>query len=149
MEKLLNDFSVNDIKDQFEVIKKEFNTKFSALVAAEKEAFIKDGIDESEAIILGYYKVDTVWIPVLENLFFDEEANSSEIIRRFDFGPSKVDVVRTPTDSLVNFIMNSKEMIFPKIPYFKNLNEYFFLYSLKYHSLQYLLDHLIQRMQRK
>ena len=46
LEKLLNDFSVNDIKDQFEVIKKEFNTKFSALVAAEKEAFIKDGGNE-------------------------------------------------------------------------------------------------------
>ncbi len=46
LENLLNDFSVNDIKDQFEAIKKEFNTKFSALVAAEKEAFIKDGGNE-------------------------------------------------------------------------------------------------------
>jgi Ca2+/Na+ antiporter len=76
----------------------------------EDEAFIKDGIDESEAIKLGYYKVDTIWIPVLENLFFNEEAQSSEIVRRFDFDPSKVDVVRTPTDTLVNFIMNSVEL---------------------------------------
>jgi hypothetical protein len=74
------------------------------------EALIKDGIDEAEAIKLGYYKVDTIWIPVLENLFFNEEAQSSETIRKFDFDPSKVDVVRTPTDTLVNFVMQSREI---------------------------------------
>jgi hypothetical protein len=46
LEKFLNDFSVNDIKDQFEAIKKEFNSKFSALVAAKKEEFIKEGGNE-------------------------------------------------------------------------------------------------------
>ncbi len=76
----------------------------------EDEAFIKDGIDEAEAIKLGYYRVDTVWIPVLENLFFNDEIQSSDIVRRFDFDPSMVDVVRTPTDTLVNFIMESKEI---------------------------------------
>ncbi len=46
LENFLNDFSVNDIKEQFESIKKEFNTKFSALVAEKKEEFIKEGGDE-------------------------------------------------------------------------------------------------------
>lgn len=76
----------------------------------EDENLIKDGIDEAEAIKLGYFQVDTVWIPVLENLFFNEEAQTSEIIRRFDFDPSKVDVVRTPKDTLVNFVMESVEI---------------------------------------
>ena len=74
------------------------------------EALIKDGIDEAEAIKLGYYQVDTIWIPVLENLFFNDDANTSEVKRKFAFDPSKLDVVRTPNDSLVNYIMQSKEI---------------------------------------
>jgi Ca2+/Na+ antiporter len=74
------------------------------------EALIKDGIDEAEAIKLGYFKVDTIWVPVLESLFFSDEVQTSEVIRRYPFDPSKVDVVRTPNDSLVNFIMQSKEI---------------------------------------
>lgn len=76
----------------------------------EDEALIKDGIDEAEAIKLGYYEVDTVWIPVLDNLFFNDEAESSELSRRYDFDPSKIDVVRTPKDTLVNFVMESVEL---------------------------------------
>ena len=68
---------------------------------------IKDGIDEAEAIKLGYYKVDTIWIPVLENLFFNTEVQTNEVIRRYDFEAAKVDVVRTPKDTLVNFVMES------------------------------------------
>jgi len=46
LEKLLNDFSVNDIKEQFESIKKDFNAKFSTLIAEKKEEFIKEGGNE-------------------------------------------------------------------------------------------------------
>ena len=74
------------------------------------EALIKDGIDEAEAIKLGYFQVDTIWVPVLENLFFNDDVNTSEVKRKFPFDPTKVDVVRTPNDSLVNFVMQSKEI---------------------------------------
>lgn len=38
------------------------------------EAKIQDGIDEAEAIILGFIRIDTTWFPVLENLFTGKEA---------------------------------------------------------------------------
>ncbi len=76
----------------------------------EDEALITDGIDEAEAIILGYYKVDTVWVPVLESLFFNNETNASEIVRRYEFEPEKVDVVRMPFDTTVNYMMLIAEL---------------------------------------
>ncbi len=76
----------------------------------EDEALINDGIDEAEAIILGYYRVDTIWVPVLESLFFSETTNNSETKRRYDFIPEKVDLVRMPFDSSVNYVMLSAEL---------------------------------------
>lgn len=76
----------------------------------EDEALINDGIDEAEAIILGYFRVDTVWVPVLESLFFNEDTKTVDVVRRYDFKPEMVDVVRMPFDSSVNYLMLSAEL---------------------------------------
>ncbi len=47
------------------------------------ESKILDGFDESEALALGYLDIDTIWFPVIENLFTGEDAKKRK--RRFDF----------------------------------------------------------------
>lgn len=64
----------------------------------EDEALIQDGIDEQEAIKLGYFRVDTVWVPVMEDLFFSEEAKKTEDLREFKFDPSKLNIIRNSHD---------------------------------------------------
>lgn len=64
----------------------------------EDEALIQDGIDEEEAIKLGYFRVDTVWVPVMEDLFFSEEAKKNEDLREFKFDPNMLSVIRNTDD---------------------------------------------------
>ncbi len=51
------------------------------------EAKIQDGIDLEEAMILGYFKYDSTWVPVLEEI--KKQVNTDEN-RFFEFDASKV-----------------------------------------------------------
>ena len=46
MQGLLHQFSIQDIKDQFETLKKDFTGKFKIFIGEKKEEFIKDGGNE-------------------------------------------------------------------------------------------------------
>lgn len=75
------------------------------------EALIKDGIDEEEAIKLGYFRVDTNWIPVMQDLFDSEEAKKNAQFRKFPFDPSMLTVIRNTEDGKTHhFEMKSREL---------------------------------------
>jgi Ca2+/Na+ antiporter len=76
----------------------------------EDEALIKDGIDEEEAIKLGYFRVDTVWVPVMEDLFFSEEAMKNASLREFDFDPNLLSVIRNTGEEKHLFQLVTKEL---------------------------------------
>lgn len=62
------------------------------------EEFIKDGIDEEEAIKLGYFRVDTNWIPVMQDLFESEEAQKNAHFRKFPFDATMLRTIRNTHD---------------------------------------------------
>ncbi len=74
------------------------------------EALIQDGIDEEEAIKLGYFKVDTNWVPVMEDLFFSEEAIKNSEERKFKFEPEKLNIIRNTGDKTYEFKLVTKEL---------------------------------------
>lgn len=77
----------------------------------EDEALIQDGIDEQEAIKLGYFRVDTMWVPVMEDLFFSEEAQKNAALREFDFDASLLSVIRNTVDDQTHlFKLVTKEI---------------------------------------
>ncbi|CAG5086258.1 hypothetical protein [Parvicella tangerina] len=76
----------------------------------EDEALIQDGIDEEEAIKLGYFRVDTMWVPVMEDLFYSEEAKKNAEEREFEFDPQKLDVIRNTGDKTYQFKLVTKEL---------------------------------------
>ena len=79
------------------------------------EAKILDGIDEKEAITLGFLKVDTLWFPVIENLFTGKEAakRKREYVFNIDefeyvpMNPEKIKFVMkvAEIDSVTNYFM--------------------------------------------
>jgi hypothetical protein len=79
------------------------------------EAKILDGIDEKEAIILGFLEIDTLWFPVLENLFTGKEAakRKREYVFNIDefeyvpMNPEKIKFVMkvAEIDSVTNYFM--------------------------------------------
>lgn len=75
------------------------------------EALIQDGIDEEEAIKLGWLRIDTVWVPVMEDLFFSEEAMKNADLREFKFDPDMLNVIRnTADDKKHEFKLVTKEL---------------------------------------
>lgn len=77
----------------------------------EDEALIQDGIDEQEAIKLGYFRVDTIWVPVMEDLFLSPEAQKKADERKFEFDPNLIDVIRyTPGDDTHRFVLITKDL---------------------------------------
>lgn len=76
----------------------------------EDEALIQDGIDEEEAIKLGYFRVDTVWVPVMEDLFFSEEAQKYADQRAFTFEPEMINIIRNTGDEKHEFKLVTKEL---------------------------------------
>ncbi|MCB9188935.1 MAG: hypothetical protein H6600_08225 [Flavobacteriales bacterium] len=76
----------------------------------EDEALILDGIDEQEAIKLGYFRVDTAWVPVLQDLFFSEEALKNADQRKFTFDADKLSTIRNTGDDKFEFKLITKEL---------------------------------------
>lgn len=71
---------------------------------------IKDGIDEEEAIKLGYFRIDTMWVPVMEDLFFSEEAQKDADLRKFEFDPELLSVIRNTGDKKYEFKLVTKQL---------------------------------------
>lgn len=76
----------------------------------EDEALIQDGIDEQEAIKLGYLRIDTIWVPVMEDLFYSEEAKKNAEQREFEFDPDMLNIVRNTGEKKYEFKLVTREL---------------------------------------
>jgi hypothetical protein len=84
------------------------------------EAKILDGIDEKEAISLGFLKIDTLWFPVLENLFTGKEAAKRK--REYVFNINEFEYVPKNKEK-IQFIM--------KVAIIDSVTNYFLAYDPK------------------
>jgi len=84
------------------------------------EAKILDGIDEKEAISLGFLKIDTLWFPVLENLFTGKEAAKRK--REYVFNINEFEYVPKNKEK-IQFVM--------KVAIIDSVTNYFLAYDPK------------------